>query len=83
MIRALSRADGRLWVTSRLGEALLAEGISGNPYFAAMAEGDRRLTAAAIRQADALRTKIAHAIGAPIGPVALGVGRKRGRESAP
>jgi hypothetical protein len=75
--QALRDGAESLVVIGGLSEAILAEAIHGNPYFAAMSDWDPRLCPEAIRQADALRLKISRAIRHPVGPVPLGAGRVR------
>jgi hypothetical protein len=78
VVHALRNGCAELRIIGKLGARVITEAIEGNPYFARMADDDPRLCAAAIRRADALRLRIARAIGTPIGPVPLGSGRQRG-----
>lgn len=65
------------FLISSLDRAIFIDAIVHNSYFAAMHDTDPRLTIDAVRQANALRDRLAAAIGQRIARVPLGVGRTR------
>lgn len=66
-----------LIIVSPLDRALTVQGIEGNPYFAQMRDADPRLTPDALRQANALRERLAALLAVQIARVPLGQGRRR------
>jgi hypothetical protein len=76
MIETL-RGGRDLIVINLLDKRLVIEAIEGNSYFSNMHSTDPRLTADAVRAADALRRRIASAIGCRIKKIKLGAGRVR------
>ncbi len=77
MRNALRRDDRELLLSTPLSKAVLIQAIENNPYFAQMHDTDPRLTVAAVRQAEALRMKVAGLLNRKIAKVPLGEGRKR------
>jgi hypothetical protein len=76
IINALRRGRDIIMV-SPIDKALVVHAIEGNPYFAQMKLSDPRLTVAALKQANALRERIAAALERRIARVPLGAGRSR------
>lgn len=76
MIDTLLRGRDLILI-SRLERLLAIEAIEGNPYFAQMRASDPRLTVAAVKAADHLRSRLAVALDKRIRRVNLGAGRKR------
>jgi hypothetical protein len=66
-----------LFIISPLDRAVITNAIEANPYFAQMADGDPRLTVAAVRLAEAFRARVARALKQQIHRVPLGAGRRR------
>lgn len=77
MRNTLRRDDRELLMSTPLDKRLVVDAIENNPYFAQMHDTDPRLTVAAVRQANALRLKVAGLLGLRIAKVPLGQGRKR------
>jgi hypothetical protein len=73
IINALRRGHNAIMV-SPIDKALVVQAIEGNPYFAQMHLSDPRLTVDALRQANALRERIAAALERRIARVPLGAG---------
>jgi hypothetical protein len=76
-VQALRDNPRHIFVITPLDRAVIVEAIEGNRYFADMHDTDPRLTVDAVRQANALRERIATALGQQIRRVPLGDGRRR------
>jgi hypothetical protein len=82
IVRVLRTPPANLFIVTPLERLIFVEAIENNPYFAAMHDSDPRLSVGAVRQAEALRQRLATALGQPIARVPLGRGRTRLPEPA-
>jgi hypothetical protein len=77
LVKTLRALPQHVFIVTPLDRRIQIEAIEGNPYFAQMHDSDPRLTIAAVKQANALRERLATLLGQKIRPVPLGAGRTR------